>query len=268
MPVEPHPVEPAVTTPRGPSTCSTHAPMASRRRVTCRSADRGATAARTSVCGPPGVDGNTRMDVARRLSSSRGRRCCGARAAACRRDGGARARRVGCGAPRRVRRRGAAASPSRTPRRGRSRCSCRLPPNAWMAQSIDLARHVGGGDLDHRDLAPGFAIADRVHQVRGLQREQPGLLDGDARLGDPFQRHGLFGDRPTEGDALRGSSTHHLEGSFGEPDQSHAVVDATRPEATLGDLEAASLAEQHVRRRAREPRRTRPPTRGRACRRS
>jgi hypothetical protein len=39
---------------------------------------------------------------------------------------------------------------------------------------------------------------------------------------------------------------HHLERPLGLADRTHAVVDTTRAEAHLGDLEAAALAEQHV----------------------
>jgi hypothetical protein len=39
---------------------------------------------------------------------------------------------------------------------------------------------------------------------------------------------------------------HQLEGLLGGTDRAHAVVDAARAEAELGDLEAATLAEQHV----------------------
>ena len=41
---------------------------------------------------------------------------------------------------------------------------------------------------------------------------------------------------------------HHLERALGQADQPHAVVDAARAEAALGDLEAAAFAQQHVRR--------------------
>ena len=49
---------------------------------------------------------------------------------------------------------------------------------------------------------------------------------------------------------LRPRRDHQLEGPLGRADRAHAVVDAARAEAHLGDLEAAALAEQHVRRSA------------------
>ena len=50
----------------------------------------------------------------------------------------------------------------------------------------------------------------------------------------------------TERHALLGAPAHQLERTLGQADQAHAVVDAARAEAALGDLEAAALAEQHV----------------------
>ena len=49
----------------------------------------------------------------------------------------------------------------------------------------DPQRDVRRGDLDRRDLRARVLVADRVHQPRGLQREQAHHLDVDARLGDP-----------------------------------------------------------------------------------
>ena len=75
------------------------------------------------------------------------------------------------------------------------------------------------------------------------------LLDHDAGFRDALLRHGLVGDGPAEGDAQLRAPAHALERPLREADQPHAVVDAPRPEAPLCDLEAASLAEQHVLRR-------------------
>ena len=48
---------------------------------------------------------------------------------------------------------------------------------------------------------------------------------------------------------VRARAAHHLQRPLGQPDRAHAVMDAPRPEPALRDLEAAPLAEQHVRRR-------------------
>ena len=71
----------------------------------------------------------------------------------------------------------------------------------------DPARELGGDDLDRRDLDPRAPVADGVHQPRGLQDEQPRLLDAHARVGDPVPHDALVADRAAERDALRVRST-------------------------------------------------------------
>ncbi len=81
------------------------------------------------------------------------------------------------GAPRPGRRRGAACAgpPRRRPAGNR-------PTDAAAAVGLDRpvdapAGHVRRDDLDHRDLGLGDLVADGVHHVGGLQRQQAGLLD-------------------------------------------------------------------------------------------
>ena len=110
----------------------------------------------------------------------------------------------------------------------------------------DLARHVGRDHLDHRDLGPRRLVADDVHHVRGVEREQPRLVDHAARFGDALVPDRLFGQRLAERDARLQAVDHHLQRALGRADRAHAVVDAPRPEPALRDLEAAALAEQDV----------------------
>ena len=56
----------------------------------------------------------------------------------------------------------------------------------------------GAADLDRRDLDARALVADGVHQPGGLERQQPGLLDLDARLGDPVLDDALVGERLAE----------------------------------------------------------------------
>ncbi len=110
-----------------------------------------------------------------------------------------------------------------------------------------LAQHVRHRDLDHGDLGARHLVADRVHHVGGLEHQEARLLDADARLGDALQRHRLLGDRLAEGDARLDAPAHRLEHALGQADGAHAVMDASRAETALRDLEAASLAEENVR---------------------
>ena len=65
------------------------------------------------------------------------------------------------------------------------------------------------------------------------------------RLGDEVLDELLVGQRAAEGLAGVGAVAHHLDRPLGGADRAHAVVDAARAEAVLGDHEAgAALAEQ------------------------
>ncbi len=59
----------------------------------------------------------------------------------------------------------------------------------------------------------------------------------------------MLGDLFAENSAREQTFAHLLERDFRRADGAHAVVDASRPEAALGDLEAAAFAKQHVGRR-------------------
>ena len=52
-----------------------------------------------------------------------------------------------------------------------------------------------------------------------------------------------------EGDARLHSPAHRFQGPLGQADQSHAVVNSTRPQPALGNFKTASFAQQHVGRR-------------------
>ena len=89
------------------------------------------------------------------------------------------------GALHQVRRRAAASARAR-PRGGQmeivaTRRPRRAPGSRGRCTRSAMLRH---DHLDHRDLAARRLVADRVHHVGGLQRQQPRLLDLDARFGD------------------------------------------------------------------------------------
>src|SRR5207249_7002206 len=110
-----------------------------------------------------------------------------------------------------------------------------------------LQRHVGHGHLDLGDRLLGGLVADRVHHVGGVQDEQPRLVDLDARLRDALERDVVLGQPLAERHAVLRALAHELERALGDADLAHAVVDAARTQAPLGDLEAAALAQQDVR---------------------
>ena len=123
--------------------------------------------------------------------------------------------------------------------------------HARAAEQLDgPVDHLGGAarrdHLDRRDLGASLFLADRVHHPRGLQREEPRLLDLHARLGDALADHTLVGERLPECDPHLRAHAHQVERSFGEADGAHAVVDATGPEARLHDREAAAFLAEEV----------------------
>src|SRR6267154_1627196 len=101
--------------------------------------------------------------------------------------------------------------------------------------------HRRSGDLDRLDLGVGALVPHRVHQPRGLEDKQPGLLDPDPRLGDPVLDHALLGERPPERGPARDPLAQQFERPLGSTDHPHAVVDPARAEPGLGDGEPAAL---------------------------
>ena len=110
----------------------------------------------------------------------------------------------------------------------------------------DLESHGGRGNLDHGDLLLGGAVAHRVHHIGGIQHQPAGLIDQNPRFGDALERHPLLRDALAEGDALLGALAQQLQRPFGQADQTHAMVDAPRPEPPLCNLKAASFTQQKI----------------------
>ena len=105
---------------------------------------------------------------------------------------------------------------------------------------------IGHHRLDGADPHAGLGVAHRVHRLGGAQHHQAHRLDLDAGLGDHLGVLAEAGQRLAERLAVEAAADHQLERPLGRADRAHAVVDAARAEADLGDLEAAALAEQHV----------------------
>ena len=110
----------------------------------------------------------------------------------------------------------------------------------------DPQRHVGGVDLDHRDLGGGGLVAGLVHHVGGLEAEEARHVDVDARRGDPLLPDAVLHQALAEGDPGLKALHHSLQSFLGDSDRPHAMVDPARPEPALGDLEAAAFAEQQL----------------------
>ena len=110
-----------------------------------------------------------------------------------------------------------------------------------------LERHIRGRHLNHGDFRASGLVADRVHHMRGLERQQPGLLNPNPGLGNPLQRHRPFGDQFAERGPRFGASTHFLQRALGLPDQAHTVVNPPRAKTALGNLKPPTLTQNHIR---------------------
>src|SRR2546429_262465 len=107
-------------------------------------------------------------------------------------------------------------------------------------------RHRRGDDLDRLDLGVCSLVTDRIHQPRGLEHEQPCLLDPHPGLGDPVLDDALLGQGLAECGAADGPAAHELHGTLGRADLPHAVVDAPGTEPGLRYREPGALAGDQV----------------------
>ena len=112
--------------------------------------------------------------------------------------------------------------------------------------AVDLDRavehvhdHVGGDDLDHRDLAGGRRACPRCPSSRRRSRVSSRAWSTSIRdLAMKSWMNCLSASGAAERLARVGAAAHHLDRPLGGADRAHAVVDAARAEAVLGDHEA------------------------------
>src|SRR5690606_6804997 len=116
-----------------------------------------------------------------------------------------------------------------------------------LNRAIDhVAQHGRGHGLDHGDLLTGNLVAVLVHAACSVQGQHAGLVDFAARANDHFLHAAQLVHRLVEGNLLGGAAAHGFQRTPGLADGTHAVVDAARPEASLGDIEPATLTPQDV----------------------
>ena len=89
-------------------------------------------------------------------------------------------------------------------------CTVRL--NGAIEHPKRGVRHY---DFDHRNLGPGLLVADRVHPVRSVERQEPRLVDIHARICDIAPQSTLLGERGAESPARQASAAQELEGALG-----------------------------------------------------
>ena len=106
-------------------------------------------------------------------------------------------------------------------------------------------RHHG---LDGGDPDTSLGVAELVHGLGRGEHHAAHRFDLDAVLGHHLHVLAELGDGLAERLAGETALDQQVQRSLGRTDRAHAVVDSARAEAQLGDLEATTLTEEHVRR--------------------
>ena len=111
----------------------------------------------------------------------------------------------------------------------------------------DVAALLRHHRLDGADPHACLCVAEGVHRLGGTEHHQAHRLDLDASTGDDFHVLAEVDELLAEALTVETTVDHHLDGALGRTDGAHAVVNTSRPEAELRDLEAAALAPEDVR---------------------
>ncbi|MDT4883526.1 hypothetical protein FQZ97_1195760 [compost metagenome] len=100
--------------------------------------------------------------------------------------------------------------------------------------------------LNHGDFLARGLGAHLVYHPGGLQYQQAGLLDLDARLGDPVADIGVLMQIPAECLALLAALDHQLQRQLGHADGAHAVMNTPWAKTRLGHHETRALLTQQT----------------------
>ena len=111
----------------------------------------------------------------------------------------------------------------------------------------DPAHHARHEELDQRHLDASLLGTHLVDPPTGVVHEQSSGVDLRAALGDPVL-DGLLGAKELTRCRLarRGATAHQIEAPLRDSDPAHAVMDASRSQASLSDGEPLPLAAQEV----------------------
>lgn len=121
--------------------------------------------------------------------------------------------------------------------------------------TVRLHRAVDDGKRGLRDedlglgdfLEGGFGVA-LVDFDSGVEDDEAGGVDFDARACDPFEDDAVGGEVAAEGlfAVVVDADNEPFDGFFGGADGAHGVVDAAGAQAALDDFEAAAFAQDHA----------------------
>src|SRR5262245_11346076 len=136
------------------------------------------------------------------------------------------------------------------PRGSETKIGTHAGPTVRLDRSIDdPQRHVRRYDLDHGDFGSRLFVADRVHELRGLEREQSGLFNLDPRMGNVGANRPLLREWFAECHARQNPFARGFQRPLGQANQAHAVMNPSWSKPTLRDFESAAFAQQDVRHR-------------------
>ena len=110
----------------------------------------------------------------------------------------------------------------------------------------DIGHHFRCDNFNHGDLFLCGFFAQRIDHPRRFEGQEARLLDLQFGLSDPILDDALFGQGFAKGNARVGALAHQLQGVSRRADRAHAVMDASRSQAGLGDGEAAARLSQQV----------------------
>ncbi len=116
----------------------------------------------------------------------------------------------------------------------------------WMSRSM-TSRHTFGADTLIAAISVRAPLAPYLSMRSAVLSTSSRAWSISKRDERDLLAHGaLLGQRPAEGDPVLGALDHQAQCALGHADRPHAVVDAARAQAGLGDHEAVALAGQHV----------------------
>ena len=109
----------------------------------------------------------------------------------------------------------------------------------------DVVQHRGQRHLAHGDVLAGGAVRLVVDDPRGLEHQQPELLQLDGRVGDEALHELVLGQRLALRAAGQRPLAHHVEGALALADHPHGVVHPAAAKPGLCDLEAFARRPEH-----------------------
>ena len=130
-------------------------------------------------------------------------------------------------------------------------CELKVTRDARSAMRLNgpvqnLESHVGSHDFDHGNLRFRGFIPNGIHHPGGFQDQQASLLYFYPGFRNIGTNCALFRQRFAKGNPGLYTAAHVFDRALGDPNEAHAVMDAARPQPTLGNFKSPALSEQQI----------------------